>query len=162
MIKKCDHLGCTRAGICRAPKTRDLQEYWFFCREHAAEYNKNWNYYANMTPQEIEADRERQTFGTAASDRPAANAADAAKFINDFLAGRGTRVPLRHTTPAPIVAALKTLELPMTATLRDAAAQYRHLAKKYHPDTGGDKKSAEKFTQISAAYDTLKKYFEKK
>ena len=162
MIKKCDHLGCTRAGTCRAPKTRDLREYWFFCREHAAEYNKNWNYYANMSPAEIEADRERQTFGTAASDGTAANAADAAKFINDFLAGRAPRGTVKRTTPAPIVAALKTLELPMTATLRDAAAQYRKLAKKYHPDTGGEKKSAEKFTQICAAYDTLKKYFEKK
>ena len=56
MIKKCDKPGCGKAGTCRAPKSRDLKDYWFFCQEHAAEYNKNWNYYADMTPDEIEAD----------------------------------------------------------------------------------------------------------
>ena len=69
MIKKCDHPGCNKAGTCRAPKTRDLREYWWFCREHAAEYNKNWNYYAGMTPDEIEEDWERQTFGAPLRDR---------------------------------------------------------------------------------------------
>jgi hypothetical protein len=58
MIKKCDKPGCGKAGTCRAPKSRDLKEYWFFCTEHAAEYNKNWNYYADMTPDEIEEDWE--------------------------------------------------------------------------------------------------------
>ena len=62
MIKKCEHTGCTKAGTCRAPKSRDLKEYWFFCREHAAEYNKNWNFYANMTAYEIEDDLELQLF----------------------------------------------------------------------------------------------------
>ena len=65
MIKKCDHFGCTKAGTCRAPKTRDLKEYWWFCKEHAAEYNKNWNYYANMSPDEINDEWERETFGIA-------------------------------------------------------------------------------------------------
>ena len=72
MIKKCDKPGCTKAGTCRAPKSRDLKDYWFFCQEHAAEYNKNWNFYANMTPEEIEADWERQTFGQALKDKNAA------------------------------------------------------------------------------------------
>ena len=63
MITKCDFPGCTRAGTCRAPKNRDLKEYWNFCQAHAAEYNKNWNFYANMTPEEIEEDWEQQTFG---------------------------------------------------------------------------------------------------
>jgi len=90
MIKKCDHTGCTKAGTCRAPKSRDLKDYWFFCQEHAAEYNKNWNFYADMTPEEIEADWEKQTFGATLKDKNQANtdAADYAKFINDFLTGR--------------------------------------------------------------------------
>ncbi|MBD5389315.1 J domain-containing protein [bacterium] len=160
MIKKCDHLGCTKAGTCRAPKTRDLREYWWFCREHAAEYNKNWNYYANMTPAEIEADWERQTFGSAHTDRPTGDA-DAAKFIHDFVMGRmgGTTRPTPKSTPAPISAALKTLGLPVTATWRDVGVRYRALAKKYHPDTNTAPDAAAKFTQVSAAYDTLKKYF---
>jgi len=167
MIKKCDHAGCTKAGTCRAPKSRDLKEYWFFCREHAAEYNKNWNYYANMTADEIEDDWEAQTFGAPLRDKNTANAdaADYAKFINDFITGRGTfdKMPARRTLPGPIVSALKTFDLPVTATWREVAAKYRALAKKHHPDTAADKTAAaEQFTRISSAYDTLKKHFGKK
>ena len=73
MITKCDHPGCTKAGTCRAPKNRDLREYWHFCPEHAAEYNKNWNYYADMTHDEINDEWERETFGIADKDIKQAN-----------------------------------------------------------------------------------------
>ena len=90
MITKCDFPGCTRAGTCRAPKNRDLKEYWNFCQAHAAEYNKNWNYYANMTPDEIDAEWERETFGIAEKDKATSNKNEAeyVQFINDFLTGR--------------------------------------------------------------------------
>lgn len=167
MIKKCDHAGCTKAGTCRAPKSRDLKEYWFFCQEHAAEYNKNWNFYANMTPDEIEADWERQTFGAPLRDKNDANAdaADYVKFINDFITGRSEfdRRPAPSKTPGPVTGALKTLNLAPTATWRDVGTRYRALAKKYHPDTARDvDNAATEFTKITAAYETLKKYFGKK
>lgn len=167
MIRKCDHPGCTLAGTCRAPKSRDLKEYWFFCKDHAAEYNKNWNYYADMSPDEIEADWERQTFGAPLKDKKAANdeAADYAKFINDFITGRGAfdRVAPRSKLPGPVMSALKVFDLSLTASWREVGARYRALAKKYHPDTAADKKSAAaEFARISAAYDVLKKHFGKK
>lgn len=167
MIKKCEHAGCTKAGTCRAPKSRDLKEYWFFCQEHAAEYNKNWNFYANMTADEIEDDWERQTFGAPLRDKNDANAdaADYAKFINDFISGRSAfdRRPAPSKTPGPVTAALKVLGLPTTAGWRDVGTRYRALAKKYHPDTARDKENAAtEFTKISAAYETLKKHFGKK
>ncbi len=168
MITKCDHPGCTKAGTCRAPKTRDLADYWHFCQEHAAEYNKNWNYYANMTPEEIEADWERQTFGEPLKDKNTANsdAADYAKFLNDFITGRSEfdKIPARkNTLPGPVMAALKLFDLGVSASWRDVGVRYRALAKKYHPDTATNKKSAAtEFARISAAYDTLKKHFGKK
>lgn len=167
MIKKCDHAGCTKAGTCRAPKSRELKEYWFFCKEHAAEYNKNWNYYANMTPDEIEADWERQTFGAASKDKDAANkdAADYASFINDFLAGRASfdRAPKNPRPTGVVTAALKVFGLSVNATWRDVGVKYRALAKKHHPDTAVDKKNAAaEFARISDAYETLKKHFGKK
>ena len=167
MIKKCEHEGCTKAGTCRAPKTRELKEYWHFCQEHAAEYNKNWNFYADMTADEIEEDWERRTFGSPLKDKTTANrdAAEYAKFINDFLNGRSAfdHTPKPNTRVAgPIVSALKTLGLPPTASWRDVGARYRTLAKKYHPDTATNKKTAAgEFTKITAAYDTLKKHFKK-
>lgn len=169
MIKKCDHPGCTKAGICRAPKTRDLRDYWWFCREHAAEYNKNWNYYAGMTPEEIEEDWERQTFGSPLKDKKQAEQdnKDYINFLNDFITGRSTfdkTPPRKSTLPTSVSAALKTFELPLSASWREISARYRSLAKKYHPDTATSDKNtaAENFSKISAAYDILKKHFGKK
>lgn len=167
MIRKCDKPGCTKAGTCRAPKSRDLTDYWYFCTEHAAQYNKNWNYYADMTPDEIEADWERQTFGAPLKDAKTANAdaTDYVKFINDFLSGRAAfdKTPARTTVPGPVMSALKVFNLPITAAWRDIATRYRILAKKHHPDTATNKKSAAaEFAKVSAAYNTLKKHFGKK
>ena len=170
MIKKCDHPGCTKAGTCRAPKTRDLREYWWFCREHAAEYNKNWNYYAGMTPDEIEEDWERQTFGAPLKDKKQADQdnADYIKFLNDFITGRATfdKVPPRtsKTIPGRVTSALAVLNLPITATWREISARYRALAKRHQPDTAtGDKDAAAKqFTKITDAYNVLKTHFGKK
>ena len=167
MITKCEHPGCTKAGTCKAPKTRELKEYWSFCQEHAAEYNKNWNFYADMTPDEIEADWERETFGAPLGDNNTANknANDYAKFINDFLTGRAAfdKTPAPSRTPGPIVAALKVLGLGPSASWRDVGVKYRALAKKYHPDTARDvKNAAAEFAKIGAAYETLKKHFGKK
>ena len=167
MIKKCDHPGCTKAGTCRAPKSRDLREYWWFCREHAAEYNKNWNYYDGMTPDEIEADWERQTFGAPLKDTTTANrdADDYVKFLNDFITGRSTfdKTPPRAniTMPRTVVSALKVFGLPLTCTWREISARYRALAKQHHPDTAKHANAATEFARISAAYDVLKKHFKK-
>ena len=166
MITKCEHPGCTKAGTCRAPKTRDLKEYWWFCKEHAAEYNKNWNYYANMTTDEIDAEWERETFGIADRDKATINKneADYIKFLNDFISGRDTfdKMPTKKTISSTISAAFQTFNLPITASWREIGAKYRALAKKYHPDTAIHKDaSATEFTRITAAYETLKKYFKK-
>ena len=165
MIKKCEHADCTRAGTCRCPKTRDLREYWYFCPEHAAEYNKNWNYYANMTPDEIDAEWERETFGIADKDKEKVNKdeADYVNFINDFLTGRGTfdKMPAKKTVSSQITSAFAVFGLPITASWREVGSKYRALAKKYHPDTAGHKSSTDEFTRINSAYETLKKYFQK-
>lgn len=169
MIKKCDHPGCTRAGTCRAPKTRDLREYWWFCREHAAEYNKNWNFYAGMSPEEIEEDWERQTFGAPLKDKAQAEQdnRDYINFLNDFITGRTTfdkTPPRKKSMPTNAVNAFATLDLPITSSWREISAKYRILAKRHHPDTTtGDKATAtKKFTKITDAYNTLKDYFNKK
>lgn len=167
MIKKCDKPGCTKAGTCRAPKSRDLKDYWFFCQEHAAEYNKNWNYYADMSPEEIEADWERQTFGEPLKDTKSGNqdANDYTKFLNDFITGRSKfdKIPTKSKLPTNVTSALKVFELGVYATWREVGTKYRALAKKYHPDTATDKKNAAtEFARISAAYDILKKHFGKK
>jgi DnaJ-class molecular chaperone len=53
--------------------------------------------------------------------------------------------------------ALEILELPKLITKEDVRKQYRYLAKKNHPDTGGD---ARKMERLNAAYKLLMKYIE--
>lgn len=168
MIKICEHPGCKKPGTCRAPKTRELKEYWHFCTEHAAEYNKNWNYYDGMTDEEMQADWEARVFGAPLKEpaKTHLNSDDYVKFINQFLTGRDAfdraATEPRRTVPGPVMTALKIFELPVTASWHDVAAQFRQLAKKYHPDTAANKADATiKFTQISNAYELLKQHFGK-
>ncbi len=167
MIKKCDHKNCTKAGTCRAPKSRDLCEYWYFCPEHAAEYNKNWNFYADMTPDEIEADWERGVFGTSMKDKKqaASDNADYVNFINDFITGRSKfdqTASAKPAAPSRVVGALKTLGLSISATWREIGVAYRALAKQHHPDTAKNKKTShDEFAKITAAYSVLKEYYKK-
>ena len=167
MIKKCDFPGCEKPGICRAPKSRDLNEYHHFCREHAAEYNKNWNYYAGMSDDELERDWEQRTFGSTLKDKKqaAAQTAEYLEFLRGFINGRGNvsrTFPKRTGPPSAVIAALSVFDLPITTTWKEVQTQYRRLAKKYHPDTAknlNDKSAAEKFANLSSAYSTLEKYF---
>ncbi|HEY9235856.1 MAG TPA: molecular chaperone DnaJ, partial [Phenylobacterium sp.] len=65
--RACDHPGCRTAATARAPKSRDmLNEHYWFCQPHAAEYNKQWDFFAGMSEGEI---RRRQA-ESAVGDRP--------------------------------------------------------------------------------------------
>ena len=51
---ECDWAGCVSMGGCKAPKSPDrLREYYNFCTIHAREYNKNWNFFSNMSDEDI-------------------------------------------------------------------------------------------------------------
>ena len=51
--KPCDWPECRKAGATKAPKSREmLNEHYWFCQGHAAEYNKNWDYFAGMNEAE--------------------------------------------------------------------------------------------------------------
>ena len=65
-------------------------------------------------------------------------------------------VPVRHLDAHDIKRAryLLTMGLDFDATDKEIAQQYRHLARIYHPDRGGNKAS---FQQLQEAYDFLMK-----
>ena len=66
--RPCDHTGCRTAASTKAPKSRDmLNEHYWFCQPHAAEYNRTWNFFAGMSDGEID---QRRTAEAATGDRP--------------------------------------------------------------------------------------------
>lgn len=142
-IRLCDREGCNEAGDRPAPKAPNSPERWYFCQTHAAEYNKNWDYFAGLTPEE-------------AARRAANEERDASGFRQSAQwkwAGPGDGSRSRDE-----MRALDALELESDAEFKEVKAAYRKLAKDNHPDLKpGDEEAAARFKQVQAAYDVLKK-----
>ena len=51
----CDRHGCDEPGDRPAPKSPNSPERWYFCERHAAEYNRNWNYFEGLTAEDAAA-----------------------------------------------------------------------------------------------------------
>jgi hypothetical protein len=62
-IRLCDREGCDNPGDRPAPKAPNSPERWYFCEAHAGEYNKNWNYFAGLSPEEAARRAAEETNG---------------------------------------------------------------------------------------------------
>ena len=52
----CDKAGCEEPAQYRAPKNpRNLDDYFWFCKDHVREYNQNWNYFQGQSEEEFQA-----------------------------------------------------------------------------------------------------------
>jgi len=147
-IRLCDREGCSEPGDRPAPKAPNKPDRWMFCEAHAAEYNKGWNYFAGLTPEEA-ARRAAEEEGEASAFRTAAQYSWAGS-------GDGSR-------SRDEMRALDALELDPDAEFAAIKAAYRRLAKQFHPDVNqGDKAAATRFQQVQASYDVLRKAEERK
>lgn len=168
----CDHPDCVASGEHRAPKSRNtLNDYWWFCLEHAREYNRSWDYYAGMSVDQIEAEVRRDTTWQRPS-WPLGKWGAQEKFLRDrvlhgfsFEFGQETGKSEEEAKAAQRRQAARTAEEEALAVLNLAPpvdftqikARYRELAKQHHPDAnGGDKAAEEKLKEINLAYNTLK------
>jgi hypothetical protein len=174
---RCDHPECRSAATAKAPKSRDMPGvYYNFCQRHAAEYNKNWNFYAGMSEGQIRAaqEKEKMTGGRptwsmkadANSREAAAAAARDARHVNDPF---GLFRAQQRKAEAAASAAGRTLgklerqalaDLDLEAGADGAAirAAYKDLLKRCHPDmNGGDRSAEHKLQRVIKAYKTLQK-----
>ena len=150
--RPCDHQGCRLAGTARAPKSRDLlNEHYWFCQAHAAEYNRTWNFFAGMTDEQI---RERQTDESFTGGRPTWS----------FKAGRGSREAAADQAAFDKQlgrlerTALADLDLDATADGPLIRRRYTELLKRCHPDAnGGDRSAEHKLQRVIKAFRTLQK-----
>lgn len=158
--------GCPESGEHRAPKSRDrLNEYYWFCQEHARQYNKSWNYYDGMTDEDVENDVRhdtvwhRQTWNMADRVKPRYHYTVKDGFgVYDETIGKEQAQQKNQPRYRTIEdEALTVLDLERPVDMAGVKAKYKELVKKYHPDAnGGDKLAEEKFKKITEAYQTLK------
>lgn len=147
-VRPCDREGCGEPGDRPAPKSPHSPERWYFCEAHAAEYNRNWNYFEGVTAEEAAA-RE-------ADERRGANGYRQAGHYGWGGPGDGSR-------SRDEMRALETLEVEVDASFEAIKAAYRRLAKANHPDAApGDSEAATRFQAVQAAYEVLRKAEERR
>jgi hypothetical protein len=178
--RRCDHPGCSMPAAARAPKSRDMMnEHYWFCQPHAAEYNRNWNFFAGMSEGEIKArqEQEQTTGGRPTWDFKASrNSRESATFASNFARGKGgyqdpfnmfghggVHGPGPQAAPARRLGkiernALADLDLDDNAEGPAIRARYTELVKRCHPDAnGGDRSAEHKLQRVIKAYQALRK-----
>ena len=177
-VPGCQWRNCNKRGPHRAPKGRASEgEYYYFCREHVAEYNKAYNYFAGMGDEEV-ADFQKSattghrptwSIGVHGTDRANMDALDGAKgtAADPFELLKAVRGGARKR-PDPAVERhrvilkgakkhLQALNLDEDATADEIKIQFKALVKLHHPDhNNGDRSSEERFREVLAAYNYLK------
>ena len=174
--RRCDHPGCRAVASAKAPKSRDMPgDFYWFCQPHAAEYNKNWDFFAGMNEKEV-ADVQA---GRAYGDRPTWQfkasrfSREAASFSAKAGSGQGYADPFgifgaakaRQHAQAPVRhlgklerSAFAELDLPEDAESAQIRTRYAELVKRCHPDANGGDRSAEaRLQRVIKAYKTLQK-----
>jgi hypothetical protein len=170
--RACDHVGCQRAGGHKAPKARHVaptgdESYWWFCAEHAGEYNRRWDFFAGMNEAELKAYAEAElaghrptwSFKASRQDREAA----ARKKFHAWRGEQGAGLfGGKAAASAPRLTRLQALAmaalgLEENATPEEVRNRYASLVKRYHPDSNGGDRSAETdLHRVIRAYQTLK------
>jgi hypothetical protein len=174
--RRCDHPGCLSPASAKAPKSPNLiNDFYWFCQPHAAQYNKGWDFFAGMSEGEIRARREEESM---TGGRPTWQM-QAGKFSREaaaFAAGAGRAFadPLgifkaaERKKQADAEAgrrlgkiernALADLDLTESATGNDIRVRYTELVKRCHPDAnGGDRSAEHKLQRVLKAYKALQK-----
>lgn len=167
--RPCEHEGCEKPGLYRAPKAPDvLDDFFWFCQTHVREYNLKWNFFDGTTEAELNAQMskdkvwERQT--KAFSDPEArAWARLGIEDPHQVLGENATRNPGKNKPgggrrlPPTERQAIDILDAKDTMTKTEVRKNYRALIKVLHPDiNGGDRSQEEQLQQVMWAWDQIK------
>ena len=172
---ECDWAGCVSMGGCKAPKSPDrLREYYNFCTVHAREYNKNWNFFSEMSDADIAEwqigarhghrptwDVRKNTGERAQANkkRRAGSTSATSEGYNIFSDGDGKPVDIapRRRLSKMQLKALHDLGLDDGATKSDVRKRYTQLVKQLHPDANqGKRNTEESFQRVVTAMKVLK------
>ena len=187
--RACDVPGCADAGEYRAPQGRDrLDRHYWFCLEHVRLYNAAWDYYAGMSPEEIEQHRRADTTwrrpswplgagGDPDNGKPRRpirfDLFDNMGILDDIEIQGVNRANGRFNgkgksgASGPHAAvgealrrALAVLDLEPPVAFTAIKARYKALVKRHHPDAnGGDRAAEERLKTINEAFTVLKAFY---
>ena len=172
-VKTCEWSGCFVYGPHRAPHSPlETNKFRWFCKTHAAQYNKAWNFLADMTDEQVEAIVRYDTVWNRPS-WPIGTGPTLDPFIRNCFAD-----PLRsfenqkenHQTfsdPPPLgnkdaelQRALDVFGLGNTVDELRVKQRYKELVKLHHPDANGAKKASEELIkEINHASSVILKHF---
>jgi len=180
--RACEWSGCDKPGPHRAPKTPgQLENYRWFCQSHAQQYNKSWNFFEDMSEEEMSeyqaatltGDRPTWGMGTNAWAKtgkgPATGFEPGKTRPRDRTGGLGRdpfetigeeerrqRSKDRHI-PKLQKQALETLHLEESCSMEDVKQRYKDMVKRFHPDAnGGDRGAEDRLREVINAYRTLR------
>ena len=165
----CDHKGCEEAGQYRAPISPDsLDDYFWFCKDHAREYNLKWNFFQGTTDEEFEKfidkdrvwGRETKPFGKPGSEDRAwqrLGVADPMEILGANATLNPGRAVVGRKLPPTERKALDILEARDSWTKPEIRKQYKSLVKDLHPDmNGGDRSDEDRLQEVVWAWDQIK------
>jgi hypothetical protein len=164
-LRGCDCPGCGETGDYRAPKTRALTDYYFFCLSHVRAYNAAWDYFAGMSGAEIENHIrnatvwERPTWPMGEWRVREQNLRE--EVLREFFGTGAAEEPAAPPMPPAERDALAVFELAPPVTFAVIKTQYRALVKRHHPDLhGGSRAAEEKFKGINQAFAILRQIYD--
>lgn len=169
----CAVAGCPEPGEFKAPLTAPSfdgpGEWQWLCLEHVRQHNARYNYFAGMSPEEIEAaqspiagwDRTTRTFAHVGGGDPApswSDFKDPLDAISGRFGARGRReAPVQSRFTSDERQALHVLGLGEDSDLHGVRKRYSELVRRYHPDrNGGDRRHEKKLADVLGAWATLK------
>jgi hypothetical protein len=168
---------CSKTAEFKAPKDRNLSEYYWFCYEHICDYNKAWDFFSGMAQIDIEDhivrsmmwDRPTWRFGGKKNfEEELRKKASGLRGDKDSETEESEESQKRSSSfygippNTPEYEALGIMNLSPPLDLDKIKRRYKELAKKHHPDRNrGSKESEELLKEVNMAYTILKLAFEK-
>ena len=168
--RTCDHAGCEETGQYRAPKSPDdLDQFYWFCKEHVREYNLKWNFFHGASEEEFDEqinkdrvwDRPTKPFGKKGEEAKAWSRLGV-DDPHQILGDNATRNPGRGPTngrklPPTERRALDILDAKDNWTKPEIRKSYKALIKVLHPDmNGGDRSREDQLGEVVWAWDQIK------
>tara|TARA_Y100000590_G_scaffold109516_1_gene124843 strand:- start:4723 stop:5241 length:519 start_codon:yes stop_codon:yes gene_type:complete len=161
----CDWESCKELGKYKAPIEKDNSRHFrYLCLEHIKVFNKNWNYFSNMSQEEVEYFIKSDLTW----HKPTKSFSSSENFFKvlwnnaledkmNIFKNSGFKDFKKSKLSEKDRHALEVLGLKYEAKWSDIQKKFKGLVKKYHPDKNqGSRKYEDILKKVTLAYSQLK------